>query len=379
MPAPLVTRLLEQLGRCSDAEEAAECRAVLGSYYARVGLFDQAEEIRAELRREFYDGRSLRVTVRLMCLDALLLYFRDLSPSSRERVAGAHVLAKASRAKSLIALTSSWLAHIDFNLNRYSSMADALVECSSVAGPDDQEASCRAALVWGDAYMFVGDRAIARRWYERARQLAVAIGDQASIGALTYNPAALSVALLRLAELQDPIRDSDRTMVATEVRSAINYQLVAGLSSLDHLLHTARVGVLILEGKHSEAATLAREVLAREQVPVNTAQEYLLKADLAAACARTGEAGDACNFIEAVPLERVYRCEPDDRALILARLADAYAALEKQDAAHNLREASLTSLREHSDRVADVRAILGRCIQASLTALPKAHTGSGTH
>lgn len=360
MAAPVVIRLSERISRSRDAEERAICEAMLASYFARIGQFEQAEALRVSLRRDFNDGRSLRVTVRLMCLEALLLYFRDLSPLSRDRLSRAHLLAKASGDQTLVALTSSWLAHIDFNLNKFESMADALCECATAVGPDDAEAECRSAIVLGDAFTYAGERARARLWYERGRRLAVGIGDHAFIGALTYNAAALHVASLRLIALQSEVPADELTLAANEVQSAVNYQLVAGLNSLDHLLHTARIGVLALRHQYAEAARLGLEVLEREHVPRDSAQEHLLKADVAAGLGRSSRLDDCHRWIEQIPLEKVLGYEPDDQAIILGNLSDAYASCGQSKVAEELHDRALGALGEHESRVARVRAILER-------------------
>jgi len=358
VPAQLVIRLSEQIALSTHPEERAVHQTVLASYFARVGQFEEAEALRVELRRDFGDGRSLRVAVRLMCLEALLLYFRDLNPMSRDRLARASVLAKGSRDPSLVALTSSWLAHVDFNLNKFESMADALIECASAAGPDDAEADCRAAVVLGDACMYVGERNRARRWYERARQSAIKIGDQASIGALTYNPAALHVASLRLRSLQEDVPAQELTLAATEVQSAINYQIAAGLSSLDHLLHTAKVGILVLERRFAEVAKLGREILKEERIPSASAQEYLLRADVAAGSGRSGRSAECLGLIDQVPVDQVHGCEPDDQALIFYSLSVAHESCAHTQVASELRDRAIAALDEHRDRVARVQDIL---------------------
>ena len=49
-------------------------------------------------------------------------------------------------------------------------------------------------------------------------------------------------------------------MVRMEVESAINYQSVAQLRSLDHLLKTAKVGVLMLQNRYLESEPLLRDL-----------------------------------------------------------------------------------------------------------------------
>ena len=95
MTSPLVRRLVANIDLCHDTERRACHVAELACYWARVGEFEEAERLRTELRRDFGDCRSVRVSVLIMCIEALLMYFRELSPLARGRMAGANVLSTA--------------------------------------------------------------------------------------------------------------------------------------------------------------------------------------------------------------------------------------------------------------------------------------------
>ncbi len=250
--------------------------AELACYWARVGEFDEAERLRKELRSTFGDGRDVRVSILIMCIEGLLLYFRDLSPGALDRLARASLLSVAAGHKSLIALTSSWLAHIHFNSNRYVEMSDAIGVCLNSLEKSNLPAVCRVAMLLGDAHLYSGNAAVAQLWYDRARNAALELGDQAFVGALTYNRSALRVFVARVASAAATQSEDHSRLLAGEVQSAINYQAVAQLRSLDHLLAASRVGVLILQRNFSLARPVIEALLSSNDVKPLTPQASIL-------------------------------------------------------------------------------------------------------
>ena len=316
MTSPLVQRLLGCVQQAQDPVVKACYMAELACYWARTGEFDKAEELRAELRQGFGDGRNVRVSILIMCLEALLAYFRELSPSARDRMARAALLSTASQDPSLISLTSAWMAHIDFNLNKFDSMASAIESCLSKMPLNDGSVDCRISLVLGDAFLFSGLISSSNMWYQRARAAAAKIGDQAAIGALTYNRAALHVAGARLKHISDPLPSSDITLVQVEVQSAINYQAIAQLQSLDHLLQSAHVGVMVLLSQWNEALPVITKVLESSKIPENAAQRTLLEVDLALSLASLGNTSRAVQIVTSLQDSVIDTFSADDRALI---------------------------------------------------------------
>jgi hypothetical protein len=296
--------------------------AELGCYWARVGEFEKAEELRSDLRRFFGDGRSVRVSILIMCIEALIAYFRELNPQARDRMARAALLSTAARDSNLIALTSAWMAHIDFNLNRFESMASAIGSCLSHLGSNDASTECRISLVLGDAFLFAGATNCSNIWYQRARAAAGMAGDQAAIGAFTYNRAALHVSAARFKHLLHPLPASDINLLNVEVQSAINYQAIAQLKSLDHLLQSALVGVMILQGRFLEALPVITTVLDSPDVPQNSAQRTLLQADLSFSRASLGLT-DGTPHTDALQSQLIDSFTPDDRALIWSSMLRA--------------------------------------------------------
>ena len=360
LAAPLVVRLLSRLEQQLDQPTRGTVVAELACYYARVGEFEHAEKLRQELRAEFSDGRSAPVSILIMVLESILLYFRELSPHARDRMLRANLLSKAFGEARLVALTSAWLAHIDFNQGRFDSMATAIQATFDSIAADDGTAACRVALVLGDAFFFCRKPTLARRWYEQARQSAVTLGDQATFGAVTYNRAALHVANLRLDTLSAPSDPSEIALARGALRSAINYQSIANLTSLGHLLQSSSVGVAILEERFGDALSLLDDQFLSSEVPPASEENALHQADLALCLSRVGRMSESRlrrQEVTQMPLENL---GADERALIYDSLSRASEATADTLEAVQFRDKSRAALSEHMSMIGSIYDLIER-------------------
>jgi len=358
MTSPLLNHLRLALSNSTDPVGRAVISAKIACYQARVGEFEDAERRRLELRRDFGDGHSPQVSILVMCLEALLLFFKDLDPNARDRLMRANLISVACHERALVALTSGWLAHLDFNAGRYESMAKAMEVCASALDADDGTAACRLALVLGDAFDFVSEGQIARQWYEDARITANRLGDQAAVGAITYNRAALHVSNGRVKRLSVGLTSAEVALISAEVRSAINYQTVARLSSLDHLLRSASVGAQMLEDRFGEASGSILSLIASSSVPTGSAELALLYADHALCLAKTGRGEQAQEMAKAASSVESSKFDPDDRALILNSLSEYSSAVGDHPSASNSLQLSRSALEEHQVTIRRLSALL---------------------
>lgn len=358
MTAPLVVKLLSRLSQPLDQVTRGTVVAELACYYARVGHFENAEEMRRELRAEFADARSAQVSIMIMVLESILLYFRELSPHARDRMLRANLLSKAFRETRLIALTSAWLAHIDFNQGRFDSMAAAVHATFESISADDGAAACRVALVLGDAFLFCNSRAAARRWYEEARRHAVELGDQAAVGAITYNGAALHVAGLRTAALSGPNDPTEIARARSELQSAINYQSIAKLTSLSHLLKSASIGVAILEGRFVDALALLDDHFLTSEVPAGSEEATLHQADLVLCLAEVGRTIESRTRRDEIGRTSLDNLGADERALIYNSLARAAEITDDLQVAANYRDMSQAALSEHLSIIGVIHGLI---------------------
>ena len=347
LTAPYVKKLTEQIDSCADLTDRAILTAELGCYWARVGEFDEAERLRVALRAGFGDGRDIRVSILIMCVEGLLLYFRELSPDAQDRLARAKLLSDASGDKQLIALTSAWLAHIHFNNNNYEAMAKAISACLVALKNTNLSALCRVAMLLGDAHLYSGNPLIAQAWYEKARDSALLLGDQAFVGALIYNRSALRVFLARVAAADVEQAEDYVRLLSGEVKSAINYQCVARLRSLDHLLATSKIGVLMLQARFMAARGEIQTLLNSPDVKPLSSQALILRTDLALCYAKTDQFILATDVIDEVCSVGFEKCDVGDQVLIYGSLKEAYRCCGLTQFAEHIEQKLVDALVNH--------------------------------
>ncbi len=358
MTSPFVKNLRAELDATVDPEAKAILLAELGCYWARVGEFDESERIRLDLRREFGDARSVRVSILVMVLEALQLYYRELSPSARDRMLRANLLSKGFHERELIAKTSAWMAHIELNGARFDAMLAELRTSISAWTAGDDATECRFSLVFGDACLIGGLPAQSQAWYERARRAANRLGDHAAVGAMTYNRAALRVARTRYERLIEDGRRVDIPLLRLDVESAINYQSVARLRSLDHLLTTTKVGLLMIQEDFASAIPLIQGLLGSSDVAPRSAQRSLLMADYAASLSAVGKCAEAASNIDSV-IEALPQSIPtDDLCLILRSLCDAISRCNRDAQSGELDSQLRATILRHESITSDLRGKL---------------------
>lgn len=358
MTAPLIQRLEAGMRVAPNDESRAELAAQVACYQARVGEFDEAERIRLELRSVYNDGHSPQVSIRIMCAESLLLFYRALDLGARDRMFRANLLSVALSMPKLVALTSAWLAHIDFNAGKFESMAKSVTATLSSLHADDGSAECRISLVLGDAFLYAGNEEVSKSWYERARLSANFLGDHAAVGALTYNRAALHLARARVDGLGAEVDRSRISLICAEIRSAVNYQAVAQLKSLDHLLLSASASSLMLEERYSEASLAVLKLIASSEVPPSSAELALLYSDNAFCLARVGSLGLALEMAAAAVEIDASRFDFDDQALIFDGLAKYYSAVGDMDLGRKFQSMADQSLVQHKETIARLSQLL---------------------
>jgi len=311
----------------------------------------------------------------IMCLEGLLVYFRDLGQGAKDRLDRARLLAGAIQDQSLVAFTSAWQAHIAFNRNQFDLMAIAADDCLASASERDLSALSRITLVMGDLFAYLRDRPSSQAWYAVARDFAVKLGDHASVGAITYNRAALKVFELRLRAITQELADDELALLDAEVRSAVNYQALAELRSLDHLLGSAQVGTHVLRRQFTLARDQAISLLQSNTIQFGSPQHSLLLADAAFCSAASGDPSTAANLLERCDAVGVESLPIDDQALFLSQV-DQAAVLLKQAPIQSARsrsvaeltsamEAELVRLRGQMSRFASVPQLVRRAASSS--------------
>lgn len=353
--SPYLNQLTRAIAESGDPADRGISRGLRAGCYARQGDFDAAEREIVDLRAEFGDGRSGRVSIMIMCAEAQLIYYKELGEQARDRMMRAQLLSVAGRDAFLSALTSAWLAHICFNLHRHEEMSRSVRTSLDTISSGDHEAASRLALTLGDAFYAADQAEIGNRWYAKAHERAVKLGDHSTIAALTYNRAALGAFCARVRAADSPIESATVGRLAGEVRTAVNYQAIAQLTSLQALLDYSLVSVHILAGRHAEALKLLLPMVASRPNTSPMDRSVALRCDLALCLARTGELGRAKVELAALPQDRLSRLTPDDQIVALAALREASALCGEDSIEAQAQEALSRAKVEHSASVAKLR------------------------
>jgi hypothetical protein len=356
--SPFFRRLVEQRDRAIDPIGRALGDAEIAIYQTRLGEYEPAHETASRLRAEFGDGRSGRVSIMLMVLEALLAYFKDLSPTTHDRIARAQLLSRVGRDRQLTVFTSAWLAHVDFNLGRYGEMTRALTDCFGAVAPDDTEALCRVALTLGDAFLYCEDHEASRAWYAIAHQHATGLGDHASIGALTYNKAALQVFGARLRLAQGPMEPGALARLSGDLKSAVNYQAIARLRSLQSLFDRALVSLRILMSDYAGALKALQAIIGEDVKTAFFDSLASLKSDAALCYSHVGRQSEAVRAVAEITRGQLESLASDDRAIAAAALAEACERCSLPAERDGFRELCQQSLQEHANQLTALRASL---------------------
>ncbi|MBL8275720.1 MAG: hypothetical protein JNL93_03405 [Pelomonas sp.] len=356
--SPYIDRLREGIAQAEDPAARGLRRAQLAAGYARLGEFDAAEEEISGLRAEFGDGRSGRVSIMIMCAEAQLIYYKNLGEKARDRMMRAQLLSVAGRDAELSAITSAWLAHICFNLHRHEEMTRSAKTCLDTISVQDHEAASRLALTLGDAFYAAEQPNVGNRWYSKAHEHAVKLGDHSTIGALTYNRAAMGTFIARLQSVDGPVDSAAISRLTGEVRTAVNYQAIAQLASLKALLDYSQASAAILAGQFSDAATILERMVADKPSTSPIERHIVLQCDLALSLAKSNQLDAAATLVRALSLDHLVKCTPDDQVVASSALASAAALCGLRDIQTAASDLLARAKQEHRAAVAALRQSL---------------------
>ncbi len=326
MAAPCLNRLDEAIASTRDELDRGYLLAEKGCYLARVGEHSAAAAIRDELRRGFGKDRDLKMSVLVMVLEGLMSYFQSLGEDARDRMARAQLLSRAADSRELTALTSAWLAHIEYNQGALlAALENVQLSIDSIENGQWLVLS-RISSVLGDFFTANGDSVSARAWYSHARNAAVKYGDQAALGAIAYNQSAFRIFDLRLKRAVGmPVDPQSLELADAESRSASNYQLVAGVSALGHLLKSVSVSVAILRDQHQQALVLLSELFSENQIPASYSYRAVLLADAVLCCVKLGLPSKAKEYFTELAESELDQLPLDDQIIVFWDLNCAFS------------------------------------------------------
>jgi hypothetical protein len=362
MASRLLARLDAAIAKTRDPVASACLRAERAGGLARLGRVDEARRTIEGLHARFTLRPQPAVSAWLALAEGLCDHFGDLAPSARDRMRRAYALSGAAHLAPLHALAAAWLAHMEYGHHESAQMAAHLAEALRLAAPDHHAARARACLVAALGYHWAGRLDRAQPWFDRARQHALADGDDATLSALMYDRATGLVAAIRMATaFGDPpaaAPGEEQREALLCVQSCAAYEAAIGGASLAYLVPLLHAQLLTAAGDAAPALDLFERWLAPATAGGMRRMKRLLLADIAWCHWLLGQADKARAGLAAALAEQDPACDIDDRAFADARLAQLAQALGDATLAATLREQAQRDVAVHRAEQARLAALL---------------------
>ena len=266
-PSRVLAHLDNAMAAERDPVRLACLRAERAGLWARHGHLEQARAELADLHARQERHASPALGAWLCLAEGLVDHFSDLDPIARDRMMRAHALSSAARLRPLIALSAAWLAHMDYVQHDLRAMGRHVAEALQEAAADHHAARARACIVVAQAYHYGGRMDLAQPWYQRTREHATALGDQATLSALMHNRAWLSGNQARMASIFEPgAPDADSEQVRHALLSAEStgyFDARLGTASLGSLVPVLRAQLLVVSASINRGSCSTKSICLR--------------------------------------------------------------------------------------------------------------------
>jgi hypothetical protein len=362
---PRALQRLDAAIAAAHGPAAAAClKAERAGLLARMGQFDQAATVLKELSHQQERAPQPSLAAWLNLLEGMIEHYRDFGLRARERIARAHALAGAARDRPLLALAAAWLASMDYAYGDLLGVARHAAEALQEAAIDHHAARARACLAVANSYHWGGRLDQAQPWYERARQHALADGDEAMLSALMLNRAWIIGEQLRLASIfktGDASPDALRQALLG-AESTANFDQHVGKASLRWWLPMLRAQLLLAQERHDEALRAFEAHLPAALAAGLAYMSPVLHADLAWCKWKLG-CGETA-LVDARVAEAGFGadCEAEDRAGAHGRLAQVFEALGRADEAREHAAQAARHLQALREQQAELVALLDKAL-----------------
>lgn len=326
-------------------------RAELAAYVARLGKYERAKGIIAELRADA-QWSSVRLIALIMFAEAITQLQDEFASEALDRLRRAFAIAKAANLQDLASTIAAWLAHFEYNAGSFGAAATWVQQCRDRAVSMSDSGRARLFLTFADATRHVGNFAESDRWYSASRRLAVGLGDEAFLAACMYNRAAYGIARARLDCLSSGIAPDLARRLMLEIESAANYAAATGNLSAKYLQQMWRARLLMILGKHAEALPLIEAVMTNLPESKHPKMRVVLDADVATCQLHLGNSNRAGEIYASLPRETGNLLESDDEAIYAQQLAVLARRFGDRLTATQCDDASAQALARHIFQIA---------------------------
>lgn len=318
-------RLSAQISAARSQTEVDCLRAELAAHLARLGRFDEARGALDTLRQQAHRQPRAELSAWIHLAEGLFSYFGNGGLVKADSVQRAHALCSAAGLDQLRATCAAWLAQWAYMRVDMPSLAGHVQEALHLATPANHSARSRASLVTAQALHLAARPDLAKKWYGRARDHAIAEHDDVTVSALMHNMTWIRMLLLRQAILSGRGEISAGRHALLGAESTGHFDQMLGDSSWRELKPILRAQILSLQGKSSQALPLYEEHLVELRL-ASRLQANLL-ADKGWCHVQLGqlEAGRQCAAQALLNLE--HATDADDRASAHCRLAQVFSTL----------------------------------------------------
>ncbi|MEP7100922.1 MAG: hypothetical protein ABI781_10455, partial [Burkholderiales bacterium] len=363
-PSRMLVRLDAEMAAARSPLEADCKRVELASYLARLGQIGQARSELEEMRRKYALSPNVVMSAWLNLVEGVIGHFDNMDPAARNKILRAHALSSAANLSRVRALTSAWLAHMDYLQVDFASMARHAAEALRLSVDDEHSVRSRVSLVIAQSYHLAGRLDLALPWYGLARSHAAADGDDATLSALMHNMAWLRAQRLRAADCGlalEPTRIERHALLGAD--STANFDSLIGSKSLRALVPILRAQILTVRKQYSEALGIFEvELQAAVRDGMGRLEADLL-ADQAWCRLQCGQRESALRDALLAETSINPTGHFDDRALAYGRLAQTFDALNQFDRAERTRRLAAVAWSGHVILQAEIVQILAPLVQ----------------
>ncbi len=321
----LLMRLDARIREARDEVVLGELKVRKACYLARTGFAEDARRLIEDLRVDFGAGQNARISAWIMLAEGLVDYFECPGAVAKDRIARSELIAVATRDPELAALACAWKAQVEFEFSEFNAMARSLRKAFDFARPENNEANSRIAINISNCFFLCGDRAAGQKWFMISRDHALREGDQATIDALLYNKAAFSTASLRAKRCFEVLDRGQVELVRLEVASALNFQKLAGIIAVNHLVLLSEARILLLLEDFEGALKALRSIYKQGPFAAHNFDKSIIDLEISYCLFKMGQKSDGQAVLSAsLPLDPE-RVDLDERLTYFWLRRELYA------------------------------------------------------
>jgi hypothetical protein len=324
-------------------------------HFARAGEFLVSRDIAVAIRQSSQYLSSPSVAIWIMIVDGINDFFQDLSPLAQDRFRRAQALSKSIDDTNLLALSSAWLAHAEFERCNYPAALAAIARCIPVEPRWTSSTVSRIYMVLANINFYCSNTTEANEFYELTRATAVEQGDRATLGAIVYNRSALMLNSSRLQNIIHPGTNLDIGVLSAAIESATSFQRLTQNRSLEELPAISEARLAMIRRDFSCALPIVQSIRDSGHSHRSGVKTPLLDIEYAKCLAMVGQIEHAKEVFTQISIECCPDLQADDRVLALSLYLDLQGILYPGSAQVDITELVEAAKCAYSDEINELQ------------------------